>query len=156
MRLKDIKDKIAEIYERYAPIVDFVVIVSVVYIVFGLIGCNNVEYVEKSVYIRDTITNTILKRDSVHLHDSVWTVQYSKGDTIFVDSGKFTTLYMDKVTHDTVRIKFEVPVEVKSIEVVEKEKPLTRWQKLRLTLGDVSLGFVLLLIIAFVIKRART
>ena len=94
---------------------------------------------EVPVPITNTTHSEVVKvvRDTVRLHtrDSVFVLQ--KGDTVYyhhyntiVEHG--STLRIDTVIkNDTI----SKPVTVTKTEIKEVEKPLTRWQKLKMQLG---------------------
>jgi hypothetical protein len=53
-----------------------------------------------------------------------------------------------QATHDTIPLPY--PVE----KVVEKEKSLTWWQRLRLTFGDIALIICGIIVLAFIVKES--
>ena len=52
------------------------------------------------------LTDTFIKRDSVHVHDSVFIEQYMRGDTFHIVRNFYRTEYRDRLvlnpTHDTI------------------------------------------------------
>lgn len=161
------KKWLKEMYELFAPIIDFAVLAGVLSLLYALTSCKTakmVEYVEveKPVYVRDTLKEYLTQYDSVYVHDSIWYVQWLKGDTIYVEKSKTQTQYRDRIKHDTVKVVNEVPVEtIKTVTQTvtqEVEKKLTWLQKTRMLMGD-ALGLCLLGgligLIVWLIKKRR-
>lgn len=114
-----------------------------------LTGCSpKVVRTEVPVPITNTTHSEVVKvvRDTVRLHtrDSVFVLQ--KGDTVYyhhyntiVEHG--STLRIDTVIkNDTI----SKPVTVTKTEIKEVEKPLTRWQKIKMRLGGWCLALLAL------------
>ena len=106
------------------------------------------EYVTVEVPRVHTEWKTDTLRDSVHVKDSV--TVYTKGDTVFVDRTRNKVRWRDRIvraeTCDTVTVVKEVPVPV------EVEKKLSKWQKVRMRLGDSAMA-LLALAAAFIVTR---
>lgn len=122
--------------------------VAVMLVLFGLLvlcfctSCTKrvyeTEYVEKPVYLHDTLRTTIFSHDSTIVKDSVYFA--IKGDTIYKE--RYNTKWQIKVAHDTVMRFVEKPVEVVSIKEVEKQVEVNRiywWQKLLMWIGVVGI-----------------
>lgn len=107
-----------------------------------------VEYMTIEVPSVHTEWRTDTLRDSVHVTDSV--VRYVSGDTVFVDRTRNKVRWRDRVvraeTCDTITKVKEVPVPV------EVEKKLSKWQKVRMRLGDSAMA-LLALAAAFIVTR---
>ena len=114
-------------------------------------GCTTTKYVEVEKVRTDTLYQSKVEKDSVWVHDSIHVKE--RGDTVWVERWRtkihatelHDTVY--QATHDTIPLPY--PVE----KVVEKEKALTWWQRVRLTLGDIALivgGFIVLV---FIVKK---
>ena len=108
-----------------------------------LSGCRSVKYVPVIEHSTDTIIQKVVAHDSIHVHDSIWVTQ--TGDTVRIE--KWHTKFIERIRHDTLyqhrvdSIPQPYPVEV------EVEKPLSWWQKVRLTLADILLAGLLVFII---------
>ena len=104
------------------------------------------EYVEKPIYLHDTLHTTILSHDTTIVKDSVYFA--IKGDTIFKE--RYNTIERIKVAHDTIMRFVEKPVEVVSTKEVCKQVEVNRiywWQKLLMWIGAIGLvGFAFLLV----------
>lgn len=112
-------------------------------------GCRT-KYISVPVetFHKDSIYSHQLKRDSIYFRDSVYVRE--KGDTVFVD--KFKYLYKEICKTDTFRVERTDTVTT----VVEVEKPLTRWQKLKMELGGIAFGVCVALIailVGIIVKR---
>lgn len=133
-------------------------------VLIGLGSCKSVQYIpmEKikhdSIYISKTdtlkVTHTIKEKEYVTVKDSssvvldeqgkvlkqeIWhnkTIIRQMSDSLEYYKAKCDSLYAEK------QKTIEVPVEI--------EKPLTTWQKRYISLGKVSLGVYVGLLIAFI------
>lgn len=111
------------------------------------IGCRSVEYVE--VVKTDTLHTHSYHRDSVYKLDSITTIIYTQGDTIYRDREVYR--YRDKIitkvdTLQQVAIR-EVPIIV--------EKKLTTWQAFKIEAGDWLLGLIVLVVIVKILQWIR-
>ena len=50
----------------------------------------------------DTLKTTVAIRDSIHILDSVYLHEYSRGETVFVERTRWLTRYRDRHTTDTL------------------------------------------------------
>lgn len=123
-------------------------IMIAVLLLFGLCSCTPKTVTireEVPVYLHDTLTNTIVRIDSLVERDSIYYETFIKGDTVM------QTKYVEKwrtktdIKHDTIIHEVEVPVTYTECTEVVKEvkKPLTWWQRLMQSLGYLSLGAIL-------------
>lgn len=105
-------------------------------------SCRSVEYVPRETIKHDTTYINKLIKDSIYLKDSVYI--HSKNDTVFVEKYKYQ--YIDKVVRDTSYVvksdTISVPYPV--------EKRLTRWQQLKLDIGGISIGIIIITILVVV------
>lgn len=77
--------------------------------------------IEKVNVQKDTVYQVHHLRDSVYLHDSVYTFIHAAGDTIFVDRYKSVIRYKERLKTDTLRqIKQVVKTEEKVVELKKK------------------------------------
>lgn len=88
---------------------------------------------------RDTTYITKHQRDSIWLHDSIYVSEKQRGDTIFVESRKWFTKYIDRLTRDTLYIHVRDSVPVPYPVEVEVPARLTWWQQTRLGIGNALL-----------------
>jgi hypothetical protein len=116
-----------------------------IFLVF-LTSCSILHRVPQKEYIHDT--TTVYQNNTTYLHDSIYVwrdhIIREKGDTVYDKVVEYRDRWRIKEVHDTLykdKIKYEykeVPVEV--------EKPLTRMQKVLLSLGKIFLGLVLVVL----------
>lgn len=108
----------------------------------AICSCRSVEYVPRETIKHDTTYINKLIKDSIYLKDSVYI--HSKNDTVFVEKYKYQ--YIDKVVRDTSYVvksdTISVPYPV--------EKRLTRWQQLKLDIGGISIGIIIITILVVV------
>ena len=105
-------------------------------------SCRSVKYVPYETIKRDSIYISLHQKDSIYLHDSIHVKE--KGDTILIE--KWRTKYVERQVHDTAYIErldsVYVPYPV--------EKELSKWEKRYISLGKVSLGLYIGLVIALI------
>lgn len=121
-----------------------------------LIGCKTRERV---VMVETTRTDTTYitkhQRDSIWLHDSIYVSEKQRGDTIFVESRKWLTKYIDRLTRDTLYIHVRDSVPVPYPVEVDVPAKLTRWQQLRMKMGDMFMCVLIGLVIFAILKIRR-
>lgn len=110
-------------------------------------GCRSIQYVPVEtvkIEYRDR-----LKIDSIIKYDSVYFDRYMKGDTTFIIKEKYKYLDKIKIVHDSVfkTDSISVPYPV--------EKQLSKWEKVKMDFGGISIGVAscLLIILAIYIIR---
>lgn len=105
-------------------------------------SCKSVKYVPYETIKHDSIYITNHQKDSVYIYDSIY--QKEKGDTLILE--KWHTKYMEKQVHDTSYIErwdsIYVPYPV--------EKELSKWEKRYITVGKVSVGLYIGLLMALI------
>ena len=135
---------------KFLPILFYTIKIAVILCFFFIIavllsGCTTTRYVTVPETHNDTVQITKHQRDSIWLHDSIHVKEYQKGDTVFVESRKWLTKYVERERRDTIyksrvdSVGVPYPVEVK----VPAE--LSWWQQLRLWLGNITLAVLLAL-----------
>ena len=113
-----------------------------------LCSCTSVRYVPVESVKTDSIYINKLQVDSIYMQDSVYVKE--KGDTIYMYKFKYLDRY--KLLTDTMYVNRTDTI----YNMVEIEKPLTKWQKVKLDMGGFAFGgIVVLAIIAIfaLIKR---
>ena len=124
-------------------------IVVLLLILLMLSGCRSIQYVPVIEHRTDSLYITKYVRDSIYLQAS--TSVKDMGDTVTIET--WHTKYIHRYVHDTVYIATHdtvprpYPVEVK----VPAE--LSWWQRVRMTLGEVFIGVLVLGLVLFGIKR---
>ena len=139
----------------------FQMVAFIVMLIVGLLlcamlsGCTTTKYVTVPEYHTDTLIQTKVQKDSIWLHDSIYVHEWTKGDTIFVESRKWLTKYVDHEVHDTTYVSktdsIPYPVEV------TKEVPaqLTWWQQARIHVGGIVIYGLLIILIIYIFKLYR-
>ena len=103
------------------------------------------QYVEKPVYLHDTLRSTIYTHDTTIVKDSVFFAV--NGDTIVRE--RYNTIERIKVAHDTIMRFLEKPVEVVREKNVEKQVEVNRiywWQKVLMWMGGIGVVVIGILI----------
>ena len=115
-------------------------------------SCTTTEYVTVEKIKHDTTYISKLQRDSVWLHDSIYVHEWTNGDTIFVESRKWLTKYVEKQVHDTIYQHRVDSIPAPYPVIKEVEKPLTKTQTGLMIVGCLSM-MALIVYIAIKIKR---
>ena len=102
-----------------------------------LCSCTNVRYVPVESVKTDSIYINKLQVDSIYMQDSVYIRE--KGDTIYMYKFKYLDRY--KLLTDTMYVNRTDTI----CNVVEIEKPLTKWQKVKLDMGGFAFGGIVVL-----------
>jgi hypothetical protein len=112
-------------------------------------SCTSVRYVPVESVKTDSIYINKLQVDSIYMQDSVYIKE--KGDTIYMYKYKYLNRY--KLLTDTMYICKTDTIN----NVVEVEKQLSKWQKVKLDLGGFAFGgiVVLAIIAIFAVIRKR-
>jgi len=135
---------------------------------FTLWACTRKVYVpvESTTVITETVRDTIVKvklatyRDTITTPDTISHLSNPYAESYARVSGgqlhhsltsnapevdvKTVIVYRDK----NVIKKVPYPVD----RIVNVEKPLTKWQKARMTFGDISAGAIVLLVVFWILK----
>lgn len=115
-----------------------------------LSGCGVVKTIPTS-----TETDYSAKRDSVYVKDSVyidrWHTVRVGGDTVYITDTRveYKYRYRDREVHDTTYVDKEVTV------IKEVPAKLTWWQSFRLKAFWWLGGFILIVIILFILKLKK-
>lgn len=96
-----------------------------------------VSYIHDTTYISKIQVDSVFKRDSIFIKE--------KGDTVFIYKEKIREKY--KLIYDTTYIAKHDTTLVEAIKEVKVEKPLTWWQKARISAFWWLLGGLLALLI---------
>lgn len=112
-----------------------------------LTSCKSVEYVPVEVIKKDTVYQSKIIRDSIHVHDSI-RVEV-KGDSVIVD--RWHTKFIDRLLTDTLYVyktdSIMTPVPV--------EKRLTKWQQVCIDYGKFTMGATVLLAVVLLVWILR-
>lgn len=124
--------------------------VIVLLAVLCFVGCKT-KYVTVPEYHTEYVTRTdsILKWDSIWVHDSVMMMLNGDTITVYREREKLVYKYLDKVKVDsfikTDSIRVPYPV----------ERELSKWEKVKMEAGGVGIGAIALIILysAFCLVR---
>lgn len=118
-------------------------IIAFILLMLMLIGCSTIKYVPVESVHTDSIYISKVQVDSVYLHDS--TIIRQVGDTIYHTEIKYK--YKFKLLCDTF-----TDIQVDTItQVVEVDRPLSKWEQTKMALGGVAIGGVIFAIIALIV-----
>ena len=114
-------------------------IITLIFLATILYSCKSIQYVPVETTKRDTTYLSQTKIDSIYHRDSIY-VEH-KGDTVYLSKYKYLykyiekhdTLWREKV--DTVRVAYPV------------EAQLTKWQKIKINIGEYLITAIALVII---------
>ena len=112
-----------------------------------LCSCTSVRYAPVESVKTDSIYINKLQVDSIYMQDSVYIKE--KGDTIYMYKYKYLNRY--KLLTDTMYVNRTDTI----YNVVEIEKQLTKWQKVKLDLGGFAFGGIVVLIIGIIFALIR-
>ena len=112
-----------------------------------LCSCTSVRYVPVESVKTDSIYINKLQVDSIYMQDSVYIKE--KGDTIYEYRYRYLNRY--KLLTDTMYVNRTDTI----YNVVEVEKSLTKWQKVKLDLGGFAFGGIVVLIIGIIFALIR-
>lgn len=119
-------------------------IITLIFLATILYSCKSIQYVPVETTKRDTTYLSQTKIDSIYHRDSIY-VEH-KGDTVYLSKYKYLykyiekhdTLWREKV--DTVRVAYPV------------EAQLTKWQKIKINIGEYLITAIALVIIGLCAK----
>lgn len=126
-------------------------------LLFG--SCTTTRYVPVENRHNDTIRVVQIQRDSIFVgsvqRDSISLTQ--RGDTITIDRWhtRLVTQYRDRVIHDTTYVATHdtIPQVVYEEKEVQVQKPLTRWQRYRLSLANILLTVLGIYVAVWLIRK---
>lgn len=146
MNDKEYYDKLfTETAERFYGVALSVIVGILICLLLG--SCRTIEYVPVETVKVDTLYQSKVERDSIHVHDSVFVNRYVKGDTVYVEKTKWRNQFIEKYKTDTIHntkiVSMDVPVLV--------EKPLGWFNQLCVDYGKVMIGVMIAAIVVAVV-----
>ena len=114
-------------------------IITLIFLATILYSCKSIQYVPVETTKRDTTYLSQTKIDSIYCRDSIYVER--KGDTVYLSKYKYLYKYIEK--HDTLwqekvdTIQVAYPVEAR----------LTKWQKIKINIGEYLITAIALVII---------
>lgn len=123
---------------------EYVRIIILVFLVAVLYGCKSIRYIPVEMIKRDTTYISKIKIDSIYQRDSIY-IEY-KGDTVYLNKYKYAYKYIEK--HDTLWQE-----KVDTIQIAYPiEAQLTKWQKIKINMGEYLIATIVLIIIWLCVK----
>ena len=114
-------------------------IITLIFLATILYSCKSIQYVPVETTKRDTTYLSQTKIDSIYHRDSIYVER--KGDTVYLSKYKYLYKYIEK--HDTLWQE-----KVDTIQVAYPvEAQLTKWQKIKIKVGEYLITAIALVII---------
>lgn len=114
-------------------------IITLIFLATILYSCKSIQYVPVETTKRDTTYLSQTKIDSIYHRDSIY-VEH-KGDTVYLSKYKYLYKYIEK--HDTLWREKTDTIQV----VYPVEAQLTKWQKIKINIGEYLITAIALVII---------
>lgn len=104
-------------------------------------GCRSHSTIDNAIVHHDTCYVDRLKRDSVHVHDSIYLHEYMRQDTFFIERVRWRTKFIESFKHDSIYIAKKDTVT--NTVTIELQRDLTGWQWFQIWSGRLALLLVL-------------
>lgn len=149
------KDDFLDAMDRFLGIVyGIAILLFFLVALWSLVGCTRYRYIEvPEIHYLDSIVVRNM-RDSIYLHDSIYTSLVSKGDTVFVTKSVTKYKYKEVVKVDTL-----LSVRTDSVSVptpIEKTVyQMYRWQRFFFHIGIAVCFAVLCYIVYWLVRKWR-
>lgn len=114
-------------------------IITLIFLATILYGCKSIQYVPVETTKRDTTYLSQTKIDSIYHRDSIYVER--KGDTVYLSKYKYLYKYIEK--HDTLWREKTDTIQV----VYPVEAQLTKWQKIKINMGEYLIAAIVLIVI---------
>lgn len=114
-------------------------IITLIFLATILYGCKSIQYVPVETTKRDTTYLSQTKIDSIYHRDSIY-VEH-KGDTVYLSKYKYLYKYIEK--HDTLWREKTDTIQI----VYPVEAQLTKWQKIKINMGEYLIAAIVLIVI---------
>ena len=106
-----------------------------------LIGCKSIQYVPVENTVVKTEYKNSVSYDSIYFTDSVYIRE--KGDTVYIENIKYRYKYVSNidtiVKNDTI-----TNTTIQEVEVIKEVNKLKWWQTALMTLGVLSLVYIII------------
>lgn len=119
-------------------------IITLIFLATILYSCKSIQYVPVETTKRDTTYISQIKIDSIYHRDSIY-VEH-KGDTVYLSKYKYLYKYIEK--HDTLWREKTDTIQV----VYPVEAQLTKWQKIKINMGEYLIAAIVLIVIWLCVK----
>lgn len=116
-------------------------------VVLCLCACKTVKYVPVETVRTDTVYQSKIEKDSIHVRDSVYLHEWIKGDTVYIEKTKWHTAIQERLRTDTI---YRSRVDSLRIPyLVERE--ISRWEQVKMDYGAVAIGVSIAAVIGLII-----
>lgn len=105
-------------------------------------SCKHIEYVSVPEVHTDTLYISKVQHDSIHVKDSVYVHEYTKGDTVFVEVLRWQTKWRERLLTDTIKESRVDSVAVPYPVEVVKTKATGWWAFWGLVVAIVTIGTI--------------
>lgn len=119
-------------------------IITLIFLATILYSCKSIQYVPVETIKVDTTYISQIKIDSIYHRDSIY-VEH-KGDTVYLSKYKYLYKYIEK--HDTLWREKTDTIQV----VYPVEAQLTKWQKIKINMGEYLIAAIVLIVIWLCVK----
>lgn len=119
-------------------------IITLIFLATILYSCKSIQYVPVETTKRDTTYLSQTKIDSIYHRDSIYVER--KGDTVYLSKYKYLYKYIEK--HDTLWREKTDTIQV----VYPVEAQLTKWQKIKINMGEYLIAAIVLIVIWLCVK----
>ena len=119
-------------------------IITLIFLATILYSCKSIQYVPVETTKRDTTYLSQTKIDSIYHRDSIYVER--KGDTVYLSKYKYLYKYIEK--HDTLWHEKTDTIQV----VYPVEAQLTKWQKIKINMGEYLIAAIVLIVIWLCVK----
>lgn len=102
-------------------------------------GCRSVRTVEVERVRTDTTYITKTQHDSIHVRDSIYLHEWTRGDTVYIEKTRWLTQWRDRLKTDTVYKSHTDTLRHEVATVKEVPAKLSKWQSFRLQLANILL-----------------
>lgn len=135
----------------FSALIIFAFALFIAGIISMLSSCTTPKTIERTVTKHDTCYIQKEMRDSVYLHDSIYVKEWSKGDTLRIETERWHTRWRERIVRDTAYVSRTDTI-VKQVNVPTK-KDITGWQWAQIYFGRISMLLMILTTGVVLLKR---
>ena len=117
-----------------------------------LTGCKSIEYVPVIEHHTDTLIQTKVVHDSIHVKDSTHVSEKQNGDTVLIEREKWHTKFVYRDVHDTLYVSKTDSVPKPYPVIKEVPRPLTKTQIAMMVVGFICT----FLVVAYIGRKIRS
>ena len=122
------------------------VMIIILLVLLMLTGCKSIEYVPVIEHHTDTLIQTKVVHDSIHVKDSTHVSEKKNGDTVLIEREKWHTKFVYRDVHDTLYVSKTDSVPQPYPVIKEVPRPLTKTQIVLMIVGFVCTALVVIYI----------